>query len=62
MPGTVELTVVYARKIKIPCERVDPETGEVTETWFEEYTKKIKRTVFATERPKLYSEIEVQFA
>lgn len=56
-PGTVELTVVYTRKLKF--EHIHAVTGEV---WYDEHVKKIKRKVFATERPKLHSWIEVAFA
>lgn len=56
-PGTVEVTVIYTKQLKF--EHIHAETGEV---WYEPYTKKVKRKVFATERPKLHSWIEVAFA
>lgn len=60
--GTFEVTVVYAQKKQLKHDRVDSSTGEVVESWTEEYTKKIKRQVFATHRPAIGSWLEVSFA
>lgn len=55
-PGTFEVTVVYARKVK--WDHVRPDTGEVFPI---EVTKKIKKQVFTAFRPAIGQALEVQF-